>query len=78
MVELGIQVKLSARKVSGEEALKKISNVRVSLKVTAAIFFVLGVCETVLSVCEAVNDIMRTTADLAMKGTEEDPDTKQW
>jgi len=50
MVELGIQVKLSAGKMSGEEALKKISTVRVSLKMTAAIFFVLGVCDTVSTV----------------------------
>jgi len=57
--------------MSGEEASRKISNVRVSLKVTAAIFFVLGVCETVVVV-------MRTTAIIATIGTEEDPDIKPW
>jgi len=58
MVELGVQVKLSARKMSLADALKKINNVRVYLIVAAAIFFVLGVCETVVVV-------MKTTAILA-------------
>ena len=64
MVELGIQVKLSAGKMSGEEASRKISNVRVSLKVTAAIFFVLGVMETIA----IYGDV----------GNEEEPDIKRW
>ena len=71
MVELGIQVKLSAGKMSEEEASRKISKVRVSLIVTAGIFFVLGVCATVI-------DVLRTTAEIAAKGTEEDPDIERW
>jgi len=39
----------------------------VSLIVTAAIFFVLGVCDTVIGVM-----------DLASIGTEEDQDIQQW
>jgi len=50
MVELGIQVKLSARKMSQEEAQQKIKNTRMCLKVTAAVFFALGVSYTVVSV----------------------------
>jgi len=49
MVELGIQVKLSARKITPYEALKKISKVRTGLKVAAAFFTVLGIFHTINS-----------------------------
>jgi len=71
MAELGIQVKLSAGQMSREDASRKINNVRVSLIVTAAIFFVLGVCVTVATV-------MRTTVFLAAIGSEEDADILPW
>ena len=45
MVELGIQVKLSARRMTPYEADKKIKHVRLALKLAVAFFSALGVCE---------------------------------
>jgi len=47
MVELGIQVKLSARKLTLDEAAKKISKVRTGLKVAAAFFSAVGIFFTI-------------------------------
>ena len=47
MVQLGIQVKLSARIITPDEAVKKISKVRTGLKVAVAFFSVLGICHTI-------------------------------
>jgi len=46
MVELGIQVKLSARILTPDEAAKKISKVRSVVKLVAAFFSVLGIFDT--------------------------------
>jgi len=56
MVELGILVKVSARKMTHVKASKQIHNVRVCVKVTAAILVVLGGCRT-------VNNILMVTKD---------------
>jgi len=47
MIELGIQVKLSARKLTPDEAAKKISKVRNCLKVAAAFFSAVGIFDTI-------------------------------
>ena len=43
MVELGIQVKFSARKMTEEQAEKKIKHVRTGLKLAAAFFSGVGI-----------------------------------
>jgi len=47
MVELGIQVKLSARKLTPDEAVKKIRKVRTGLKLAAAFFLAVGIFDTI-------------------------------
>jgi len=47
MIELGIQVKLSARQLTPEEAMKKISKVRTGVKVAAAFFSAVGIFFTI-------------------------------
>jgi len=47
MVELGIQVKLSARQLTPDEAMKKISKVRTGMKVAAAFFSAVGIFHTI-------------------------------
>jgi len=47
MVELGIQVKMSARQMTEEEAEKKISNVRTGLKTAVAFFSAVGIFFTI-------------------------------
>ena len=47
MVELGIQVKLSARKLTPDEAMKKISKVRSGLKLAAVFCSAVGIFHTI-------------------------------
>jgi len=63
MVELGIQVQLSARKLTPEEAVRKISKVRTALKLTVAFFSSMGVFMT--------NNLLHTDTTIV-------PEPKQW